>query len=138
MKAAKTIQILLADDDATDRELFSEALSNTGLTVRLEEVSDGAECLRFLQQDAFRPDIIFLDLNMPVKDGRETLREIKSHKDLQSIPVVILSTSNAPFDVKQSYQDGANFFVSKPHDFHELVEMLGYLLKLGSKYISFP
>ncbi|HEY5749507.1 MAG TPA: response regulator [Chryseolinea sp.] len=134
----KTIQILLVDDDSIDRELFAEAIRDTQLKVRLEEVSNGEECLRFLQQGPYRPDIIFLDLNMPVKDGRETLRDIKSDKDFHSIPVVILSTSNAHFDVKQSYQSGANLFLSKPDDFNSLVEMLGYLLTLGSKYVFFP
>jgi two-component system response regulator len=75
---------------------------------------------------------------MPIQDGRQTLLQIKSDKNLKSITVVILSTSNADFDVKQSYQAGANLFVSKPHDFHQLVEMLGFLLNLGSKYVSFP
>jgi CheY-like chemotaxis protein len=130
-------EILLVDDDTIDRELFADALRDTGLPARLEEASNGAECLLVLRQGAYRPGIIFLDLNMPVRDGRETLLEIKSDKELRSIPVVILSTSNAHFDVKQSYDAGASLFVSKPHDFNQLVDMLRLVLNLGSKYVSF-
>jgi len=133
-----TIQILLADDDSIDRELFAEALKLTNLDAVLHEVSNGKALFDFLEKESRMPDLIFLDLNMPLMDGREILRELKADKNLSMIPVIIFSTSNSQFDVEESYQSGASLFVSKPHDFKELVEMLGHFLTLGSKYISFP
>jgi CheY-like chemotaxis protein len=137
-KSNKTISILLADDDAVDRELFSEALKSTRVKYKLSEVSGGEEVLTHLNSNPDKPDLIILDLNMPVKDGRETLKELKANKNFKCIPVVILSTSNSHFDVLFSYDNGASLFLSKPHSFHDLVEMLDMLLSLSSKYISFP
>jgi CheY-like chemotaxis protein len=136
-KANKTIQILLADDDAVDRELFSEALKSTRVKFRLEEVQGGEEVFTHLNSTSVKPDLIVLDLNMPVKDGRETLKELKANKNFKYIPVIILSTSNSHFDVLFSYDNGASLFLTKPHSFHDLVEMLDLLLSLSSKYISF-
>jgi CheY-like chemotaxis protein len=133
----KTISILLADDDAVDRELFSEALKSTRVKYKLFEASGGEEVFTHLNTHADQPDMIILDLNMPVKDGRETLKELKANKNFKCIPVVILSTSNAHFDVLFSYDNGASLFLTKPHSFHDLVEMLDLLLSLSSKYISF-
>ncbi|HZY81480.1 MAG TPA: response regulator [Cyclobacteriaceae bacterium] len=137
MRSNKTIQILLADDDAVDRELFSEALKSTQVKFRLDEVSGGEEVFAHLNSVAQKPDLIILDLNMPVKDGRETLRELKANKNFKCIPVVILSTSNSHFDVRHSYDSGASLFLTKPHSFHDLVEMLNLLLNLSSKFVSF-
>jgi CheY-like chemotaxis protein len=137
-KPNKTIRILLADDEAVDRELFSEALKSTRVKYKLDEVSGGEEVFTHLSTNSDRPDLIILDLNMPVKDGRETLKELKANKNFKSIPVVILSTSNSHFDVLFSYDNGASLFLTKPHSFHDLVEMLDLVLSLSSKYISFP
>ena len=136
-KVDKTIQILLADDDAVDRELFSEALKSTRVKYRLNEVPGGEEVFTHLNAHNEKPDLIILDLNMPVKDGRETLKELKANKNFKFIPVVILSTSNSHFDVLFSYDNGASLFLTKPHSFHDLVEMLDLLLSLSSKYVSF-
>jgi CheY-like chemotaxis protein len=133
----KTIQILLADDDAVDRELFSEALKSTQVKCKLEEVPGGEEVFTHLNTRPERPDLIILDLNMPVKDGRETLRELKANTDFKCIPVIILSTSNSHFDVRYSYEYGASLFLTKPHSFHDMVDMLRHLLSLSSKYVSF-
>jgi CheY-like chemotaxis protein len=137
-KSNKTIRLLLADDDAVDRELFSEALKSTRVKYKLDEVPGGEEVFTHLNAAIDKPDLIVLDLNMPVKDGRETLKELKSNKNFKCIPVVILSTSNSHFDVLFSYDNGASLFLTKPHSFHDLVEMLDLLLSLSSKYISFP
>lgn len=137
IKADKTIQILLADDDAVDRELFSEALKSTRVKYKLEEVPGGEEVFTHLNATIEKPDLIILDLNMPVKDGRETLRELKANKNFKYIPVIILSTSNSHFDIRYSYDYGASLFLTKPHSFHDLVEMLDTLLTLSSKYVSF-
>jgi len=138
MKTAKILQILLADDDVVDRELFAEALSQIQLEVKLHEVSDGNELFTCLRSRSAHPDIIFLDLNMPLKDGRETLRDLKADDQFKLIPVIILSTSSSEFDIKLCYQSGATLFISKPHDFHMLVDMLQNILNLASKYVSFP
>lgn len=132
------VVILLVDDDATDRELFVEAAKTSGIPCRVEELSNGLEVIKHLEEAKTIPAFIMLDLNMPLKDGRETLKELKAHKKLRHIPVLVMSTSNAHFDVLQSYEHGAGMFVSKPHDFEELTEMLKCLLTLASKYVSFP
>ena len=137
VKLDKTIQILLADDDAVDRELFSEALKSTRVKYKLEEVPGGEEVFTHLNTAPHKPDLIILDLNMPVKDGRETLKELKANKNFKYIPVIILSTSNSHFDIRYSYDYGASLFLTKPHSFHDLVEMLDTLLTLSSKYVSF-
>lgn len=137
IKADKTIEILLADDDSVDRELFSEALKSTRVKHRLIEVGGGEEVFTHLNSNHGKPDLIVLDLNMPVKDGRETLRELKANKIFKCIPVIILSTSNSHFDIRYSYEYGASLFLTKPHSFHDLVEMLDILLTLSSKYVSF-
>jgi len=137
IKSEKTIEILLADDDAIDRELFSEALKSTRVKHKLIEVDAGDEVIAHLTNIVQKPDLIILDLNMPVKDGRETLRELKANSNFKYIPVIILSTSNSHFDVRYSYDHGASLFLTKPHSFHDLVEMLDVLLALSSKYVSF-
>ena len=136
-KVEKTVHILLADDDSVDRELFSEALKSTRVKHIFTEVSGGEEVFTKLNTSSFKPDIIILDLNMPIKDGRETLKELKANKNYKHIPVVILSTSNSHFDVSFSYDHGASLFLTKPHSFHDLVEMLDTLLTLSSKFVSF-
>jgi CheY-like chemotaxis protein len=133
----KTIRLVLADDDSVDRELFSTALSETGLRYTLAETKDGLDLLNYLRNHTDQPDLIFLDLNMPRKDGREALRELKADVTLKTIPVIMLSTSSAPFDVDECYRSGANFFLSKPDDYHALVDMLTHLLLLSARYISF-
>lgn len=133
----KEISVLLIDDDATDRELFREAVAESKMLCVVEELSNGLDVIAHLESAKTIPDMILLDLNMPLKDGRETLRELKNHRELQFIPVIILSTSNAYFDVAQSYQYGASLFLSKPHDFGELTDMVTTLLQLASRYTSF-
>jgi CheY-like chemotaxis protein len=137
IKLEKTIEILLADDDAIDRELFSEALKSTRVKYKLIEVRAGDEVIAHVANNPQKPDLIILDLNMPVKDGRETLKELKADNNFKYIPVIILSTSNAHFDVRFSYDHGASLFLTKPHSFHDLVEMLNTLLTLSSKFVSF-
>jgi CheY-like chemotaxis protein len=129
------LHILLVDDDATDRELFADALESTGKKCTISEASNGEEALRFLASSR-PPDLILLDLNMPVKDGRATLKELKQHEAYRSIPVFILSTSSASFDVVNAYENGANLFLVKPLDYKGLVEMLSSLLTLFSKYVT--
>jgi len=125
--------ILMADDDADDRLLVQEALIDAKFPEEnLVFVENGEELMNYLccrgqysePNHAPLPDLILLDLNMPKKDGREALKEIKSDPNLRQIPVVILTTSTLPEDVKISYQLGANTYISKPVSFDELLSVM--------------
>src|SRR5689334_4766001 len=125
----KTNVILMADDDDDDRLLAQDALFESHVPSDLRFVRNGEELLDYLFHrgayaegvDAPRPGLILLDLNMPLKDGREALREIKSDPDLRRIPVVVLTTSQADTDVGAIYELGANSFISKPFQFETFV-----------------
>ena len=122
-----SIEVLLVEDDPGDVLMVREALSDQGLS-RLTSVRDGVDALRFLRkEDEFsnveRPDLILLDLNLPRKDGREVLAEVKGDADLRSIPVVVLTTSRAEKDVLSSYQLHANAYVTKPADFEQFIDV---------------
>ena len=126
--AARVINVLLVEDDPGDvlmtREAFEEYLNN-----RLDVVSDGSEALAYLRRegqyaDAPRPDLILLDLNLPSRDGREVLAEVKADENLQHIPVIVLTTSRADEDVLRSYQLHANAYVTKPVDFDGFIEAI--------------
>ena len=136
MTKENMLHILLVDDDATDRELFMDAIGLAGKSYLVSEAGNGEEALSFLHRTDQLPQLIILDLNMPVKDGRETLKELKSHEVFRSIPVCIMSTSSAHFDVQNAYDSGANLFLVKPMDFKELIEMLSSLLTLFNKYVT--
>jgi len=127
------LNILLADDDAIDRELFIEGINHTGIQYSIKEVSNGEEVFNYLADTSQRPDLIILDFNMPVKDGRITLKELKTQEQFRRIPVVIMSTSNSRFDVSLAYDSGANLFIVKPDDFKELVSQLQNLLSVFSR-----
>lgn len=112
-------EILLVEDNLGDVRLTQEAFRRVTVAIRLHVASDGAEALAFLRHsdghaDAPRPDVILLDLNMPRMDGRELLGQIKSDDELKSIPIIILTTSDAEADIVLSYQHQANCYLSKP------------------------
>jgi len=118
-EGVRPIEILLVEDSPGDIRLAREALKEAKLLNRLFAVTDGEEALAFLRRqgryaDAVRPDLIFLDLNLPKKDGREVLAEIKSDPGLRRIPVVILTSSGAEEDILKTYDLHANCYVSKP------------------------
>lgn len=111
--------ILIAEDDDDDYLLIQEVLEEVAFTNPVTRVKNGAELVKYLEscleeKRGILPAFIFLDLNMPQKNGMEALREIKSNKDLKSIPIIMLTTSNAPKDVLQSYELGSNAYVTKP------------------------
>jgi CheY-like chemotaxis protein len=117
--AAVALRILVVEDDDGDALMIEEALSASIMPAVTDRVVDGRQAVDFLRRQgeytgATRPDLILLDLNMPRMDGREVLAEIKSDDDLQSIPVVVLTTSGATDDVLSSYQHRANAYVTKP------------------------
>lgn len=126
------IMILMADDDPEDRMLAQEALEEARLANEMRFVEDGEQLMDYLHhrgayanaEDAPRPGLILLDLNMPKKDGREALKEIKSEPTLRQIPVVVLTTSKAEEDLYRSYHLGANSFVIKPVTFEGLVDLM--------------
>src|SRR3990167_2177023 len=128
--------ILMADDDDDDFMLTEKALKESKLLNELVRVSDGEELTDYLFQrgdyegkKVKRPSIILLDLNMPRKDGREALKEIKENEELREIPIVVFTTSKAEEDIIRSYQLGVNSFISKPVTFKNLIEVMTSLGK---------
>jgi CheY-like chemotaxis protein len=140
------ITILMADDDIDDRMLTREALEESRVRNNLYFVEDGEELLDYLNrrgkfadvEQAPRPGLILLDLNMPKKDGREALREIKADPDLRRIPVVIMTTSKAEEDIYRSYDLGANSFITKPVTFERLVELMRTLGQYWIEFVELP
>ncbi len=125
----KLAEILLVEDDIGDVELTREMLSESKLKLNLNVVEDGVEAMDYLKQkgkyeDSTLPDLILLDLNMPRKDGRETLAEIKSDPALKMIPVVILTTSESDIDIIKSYTTGANCYITKPVGLEEFQKVV--------------
>ncbi len=112
-------QVLLVDDNPADVGLAREALAGGRHQSRIDDVADGEEAVAFLHRagpyaNAVRPDLVILDLNLPKKDGRAVLAEVKAERDLRTIPIVVFSTSRAMLDIARSYELGANCYVSKP------------------------
>lgn len=142
----RPITILLADDDPDDRMLAKDALDENRLVNDLRFVEDGEELLDYLlQRGRFadrelspRPGLILLDLNMPRKDGREALREIKEHPELRRIPIVVLTTSKAEEDILRTYELGVNSFISKPVTFEGLVEVMRALGRYWFEIVELP
>ncbi len=125
----RTFEILLVEDNPGDVRLTEETLKESALSHRLSTARDGVEAISFLRQqgahcDAPRPDLILLDLNLPRKDGREVLAEIKSDRRLKLIPVVVLTTSDAEQDVLRSYDLHANCYITKPVDLDEFISVV--------------
>jgi two-component system, chemotaxis family, response regulator Rcp1 len=121
--------ILLVEDNPGDVRLMREALASNGMAKMLKVVEDGEEALSFLNrigsfQGAPRPDLIFLDLNLPRKDGREVLAEIKASTELRRIPVIVLTTSESDNDVDKAYELHANCYVRKPTDLDEYLSVV--------------
>ena len=121
--------MLLVEDDPGDVLMTREAFEHHKLRNKLHVVADGVEALQFLRRegeyaDAPRPGLVLLDLNLPRKDGREVLAEIKSDESLRSIPVVVLTTSEAEEDILRSYDLHANAYVTKPVDFDRFIDVI--------------
>lgn len=142
----KSINILMADDDADDRFLAEEALQEAHLRNKICFVKDGEELLDYLHhrgefanaQTSPRPGIILLDLNMPRKDGREALIEIKADPDLRRIPIVVLTTSKAEEDVLRSYDLGVSGYITKPVSFEGLIEVMRVIGKYWFDIVELP
>lgn len=142
----KAITILIADDDEDDRLLAQDALAESRVLNKLHCVEDGVELLEYLNREGQyqekcnspRPDLILLDLNMPRKDGREALKEIKENPNLKGIPVVILTTSKQEEDKIKGYNLGAASYITKPVNFEGLVELMKVLGKYWIEFVEFP
>ena len=140
------IVILMADDDDDDFLLTQKALKQSKLLNTLVRVEDGEELMEYLRRrgryadddTCQRPGVILLDLNMPRKDGREALREIKSDENLRDIPVVVFTTSKAEEDVYKSYQLGVNSFITKPVTFDGLIHVMQTLGKYWFEIVELP
>jgi CheY-like chemotaxis protein len=141
----KPIVILMADDDDDDYLLTKKALAESRLLNDLVRVKDGEELMDYLHRrgdyaaiNAPRPGVILLDLNMPRKDGREALREIKSDDSLRNIPVVVFTTSKAEEDIYKTYQLGVNSFITKPVTFDNLTEVMRTLGNYWFEIVELP
>lgn len=119
------LYVLLADDDADDRMFFEDAVSELQLKVDLRTVKDGAELVNYLQgSGSIMPQILFLDLNMPFKNGFQCLEEIRSLEEFNNLCIILYSTTARPSDMELGYHKGANVFVQKPSSFTDLKKML--------------
>ena len=143
LKEWRAIEILLVEDNPGDVELTREALEDAKVANRLSVVDDGAEAVDFLFRRgkfsrAPRPDIILLDLNLPKKDGRQVLSEIKADADLAQIPVVVLTTSQAEEDILRAYQLHANCYITKPVDFNQFLRIVATIEEFWLTVVKLP
>jgi chemotaxis family two-component system response regulator Rcp1 len=137
------VNILLVEDTPSDVRLTREALKAAKVMNKLHVVGDGVEAMAFLRRegkyaDVPRPDLVLLDLNMPRKDGREVLAEVKADPDLRRIPVVVLTTSKAEEDIVRSYDLHANAYVSKPVDLTQFLKVIGSMEQFWLAVVTLP
>jgi CheY-like chemotaxis protein len=128
-KNIRPVNVLLVEDNPGDVRLTQEAFKEAKISIKLDVTMDGAEAINFLRKDgeyanAVTPDLILLDLNLPKKDGREVLKEIKTDDLLKRIPVVVLTTSNAEQDIMKSYNLHVNCYINKPVDFEKFFDII--------------
>jgi CheY-like chemotaxis protein len=143
MAAYRAIEILLVEDNPGDVRLTQEALKENKIRNNLHVARDGVEAMKFLRKmndlkDAPRPDLILLDLNLPKKDGREVLAEIKTDDNLRSIPVVILTTSDAEDDVARAYHMYANCYIRKPIDLNRFIDVVKVIENFWLSIVELP
>jgi CheY-like chemotaxis protein len=146
MKSTRSIIILIADDDAEDRMLIKEALEESKLKNAIQFVENGEELMDYLhnrgkftdKEKYTTPGLILLDLNMPKKDGREALKEIKADEHLRVLPVVVLTTSKAEEDILRTYNLGVSSFITKPVTFTSLVDVMKTLSKYWFEIVELP
>jgi two-component system response regulator len=141
--SVRPIQILLVEDSPSDAELTLAALKMAKVVNQVSHVEDGVEAMEFLRQEgkyaqSQRPDLILLDLNLPRKDGREVLEEMKGNPDFQLIPVVILTTSQAEQDIIRSYKYHANCYITKPVNFERFLEVVQAIENFWLTVVALP
>ncbi|WP_147677833.1 response regulator [Algibacter pacificus] len=128
------LNVFLADDDEDDRWLFEQALSQLKIKTSLALFKNGKEIMDYLKQVEHIPHIIFLDLNMPIKNGMECLLELRKDPNLKKIPVAIYSTSSSEEDIENTFINGANIYINKPNSFAALKEVVDKVLQLNWQY----
>jgi CheY-like chemotaxis protein len=143
MTSVRVLSVLLVDDDDGDLLMIEEALASSGTVHRIHVVHDGQEALDFLRhagkhRDAPRPDVVLLDLNMPRMDGRQVLAEVKGDEELRNIPIVVLTTSRSPVDIRSSYDLHANAYVTKPMNLDELTDVVRGIDDFFSRIVDLP
>ncbi|MBM4261967.1 MAG: response regulator [Deltaproteobacteria bacterium] len=139
----QTIEVLLVEDNAGDIRLTKEALKESSLLIHLNVARDGEEAMAFLRREGVHagaptPDLILLDLNLPRKDGREVLQEIKADADLKRIPVVVLTTSEADSDILTTYGLHANCYITKPVDMDQFIKIVKLLEEFWFTIVKLP
>ena len=139
----RPIEILLVEDSPSDTELTLEALKDFKVRNHVSVVEDGVQAMQFLRRQgpyvqAPRPDLIMLDLNLPRKDGREVLADIKGDDNLRPIPIVVLTTSRADQDVLRAYQLSANCYINKPVDFNQFLEVVRSIESFWLYVVTLP
>ena len=143
LSKTKPVEILLVEDSPSDATLTIEALEAGKVANKLTLVEDGVEAMDFLKRrgkyaKVSRPDLIMLDLNLPRKDGREVLVEIKNDPDLKVIPIIVLTTSHSDKDILQSYQLNANCYITKPVDFTRFIDVIKSIEKFWLTVVTLP
>jgi chemotaxis family two-component system response regulator Rcp1 len=143
MRDGRPIEILLVEDNPGDARLAWEAIREAKVSNNLRWVSDGVEALAFLRregkyEETLRPDLILLDLNLPRKDGREVLAEIKNDHNLRCIPVVVLTTSQAEEDILKAYHLNANCYISKPVDLEQFIKVVNAIENFWLTIVKLP
>lgn len=129
------IYIILADDDEDDRLFFTEAFDELKISTKVYTFNDGVELMDFLNEDnAILPDVLFLDLNMPRKSGKECLNELRSNEKFNNIAIAIYSTSSSEEDIEDTFVDGANIYIKKPNDFTVLKKILLDVVTINWQY----
>ena len=139
----RPLEILLVEDNLADVRLLVEVLKEGKDYHRMNVVTNGVEAMNYLNRkgkfsDASRPDIILLDLNLPKKDGREVLKEIKSDKKFKRIPVVVLTTSDSEEDISKSYEYHANCYITKPVDLDQFIQVVNAIENLWLENAALP
>jgi len=137
------LEVLVVEDDLGDVELIKESLKMSKLKIKITHVIDGQECMDYLRKlgvykTAQKPDVILLDLNMPRKDGRQVLAELKSDPLLKKIPVVILTTSDDEADIAKTYELGTNCYVTKPVDFQQIKKIVNEIAEFWFTIVKLP
>ena len=143
LSSTRPIEILLVEDSPSDAALTSKALAAGKIANKLNHVVDGVEALDYLHfrgkyENAVRPDLIMLDLNLPRKDGREVLAELKNDPDLKLIPIIVLTTSHADRDILQSYTLNANCYITKPVDFTHFIDVVRSIEQFWLTVVTLP
>lgn len=129
------INICLADDDEDDRLFFTDAFDELKINTKVSTFNDGVELMDFLHHpDSILPNVLFLDLNMPKKNGQECLLEIKKDEKFNDIAVAIYSTSSSEEDIELTFINGANIYIKKPNDFERLKKILSEVITLNWQY----